>query len=569
MDKVDNLILFNNALMNYMTLLRDADNNLDAIRQDNHTLILKILFSSLIFILNKEDIKTIDEDPDCYINNQVLERIISKICTKKNNKYYMDEIELESKEEVIKTIRDKIAHGAFLIDKDTCNIVIRFNGGNAEIPGEKFIEFVSSLFMRFNYNTNETVYLRDKILVKIQEANIIKKRQNVNPFIKQIDIVKFKFEKNDGTSITPEDKSVIEDLINDVTNNNKSSRNPSMSAIRMEAELNKRLAYRNIHAYCEIEKMNNSIYGQSLKNFIKKNINKVSYLSIQDQYRLVINWYNKIKNNDNVLKTAMFYNIVLLRAIEHSEAKTTREILEETSSLSLWSSIMEMYLSTVLLSFYVHYQYPLENIMKLKDNLPEDEEYFDYSLLDLSFLHPDIFKLPEKREEDRINQLRSVEKGIERINNILRGYREQIDNVSRSITTTSDPNELYILNKALFKVSKNITLAQKEKRELEAKKIERAAAVDEYRIDLPNSYYRNRYLIEYIRNAISHGNVFFDYNETEGNIYKASIRFINDYEGETYLDLNASIIDFNKLFNYDNIFVISEFVEMKKQEKSI
>ena len=565
MNKVDNLILFNNALMNYMTLLRDPDANLESMKEDNNTLILKILFSALIFILNKEDIKTVDEDIDCYINDQMLEKIVSKICTKRNNKYFIDEVELESKEEILKTIRDKIAHGAFLIDNDNCNIIININGTNAEIPGKKFIDFVSSLFMRFNYNTNESIYRRDKIIIDINPKNRIKNRQNINPFLKAIDIINYTFEKENGY-ITPEDKDFIEDLINEYSNKRVKS-NSALTAVYISNLLNQRLASRGIKAKCFIEKMNSSIYGQSIKNFIRKNINQVGYLSADDQYRLVTNWYNKIRNNDNVLKTAMFYNIFLLRKIENTELQNIREILDETSSLSLWNSIMEMYLSTVLLSFYIHYQYPLENIMKLKDNLTEDEEYFDYSLLDLSSLKPTIFKLPEKREEDRIKQLNSVNKNLERVNNLIQGYIEQIRNINNNINSTDDPYELFILNKALVKVSKNLLTTKREQQELLAKKILKEEAVEEYRIDLPNSYYRNRFLIEYIRNAMSHGNVFFDYNETEGNINKASIRFINEYEGETYLDLNASIIDFNQLFNYSNLSMIAEFVEMKKQKE--
>jgi hypothetical protein len=476
----------------------------------------------------------------------------------------LDQIELESKEEVIKTIRDKIAHGAFLINPNTCDIIIKFNGNNAKIPGKNFIDFVSSLFLRPNYNTNETVYKRDRIAVNINRNNRIKNRQNVNPFLKQIYIVNYNFTK-EGGYITPDDKDLIEDLINK-TSVNQVDNNTVMSSLQIMSILNRELANRGIKAKCIIERMSASVYGQSLKNFIRKNINQLSYLSITDQYRLVSNWYNKIRHNDNVLKTAMFYNMVLLRTIETSEANTTREILEQTSSLSLWSSIMEMYLSTVLLSFYVHYQYPLENIMKLKDNLPDDAEYFDYSLLDLSFLKPDIFMLPKKREDDRRIQLLSAEKDLERIDNLLQEYNTQMTNILLRMARTTDPNQIFVYKKALNKVGKNISVTQIEKRECEAKKEDRKNAVAEYRIDLPNSYYRNRYLIEYIRNAMSHGDVFFDYNETEGSINKASIRFINDYEGETYLDLNVSIIDFNRLFNYDNISIIAEFLEMKKQE---
>ncbi len=565
MDKVDNLILFNNALMNYMTSLRDPDSSLDSIRKDNNTNILKILFSALILILNKEDIKTADEDAECYINEHALEKIISKICNKNTNKYYIGNIELETKEEVIKTIRDKIAHGAFLVDPSTCDIIIDFNGTNAKIPGKDFVDFVSSLFLRFNYNTNETIYNKNQLMINVHSSNRINNRQNINPFLKNIEIVSYSFEREDGY-ITPEDKEIIEDLLNSFKPIFKND-NSAVNTTHLMTLLNSELAKRGIKAKCKIEKMKNSIYGQSLRKFIKRNIKQMSYLSVEDQYDLVTNWYRKIRNNDNVLKTGMFYNIYLLRIIEKGNANSLREILEQSSGLSLWSSIMEMYLSSALLSFYVHYQYPLENIMKIKDNLQDEEEYFDYSLLDLSFLVPDIFKIPEKREEERATQLRSVEKNLEDVEKILKSYRNQMFNISLIIHKTDDPNKIFMYRKKISKVYKSYIQTQKNRQELEIKRRERKAAVEEYNIEKPNSYYRNRYLIEYIRNAISHGNVFFDYNETEGDIHKASIRFINDYEGTIYLDLNSSIMDFNKLFNYDNLSIISQFVAKKQQKK--
>ena len=74
MPQLDSLINFNHAFMSYKDFLFSENNTL--LSNTKNIKMLEVLFSCLNIIMNKDRIKTKDEDPSNYIDENILEQII-------------------------------------------------------------------------------------------------------------------------------------------------------------------------------------------------------------------------------------------------------------------------------------------------------------------------------------------------------------------------------------------------------------------------------------------------------------------------------------------------------------
>ena len=73
-------------------------------------------------------------------------------------------------------------------------------------------------------------------------------------------------------------------------------------------------------------------------------------------------------------------------------------------------------------------------------------------------------------------------------------------------------------------------------------------------------------MIEYIRNAISHGKVYYRFNENTQQRNTQQMMFINrDNRGEVSLRLNASLSEFNQIFNDYNTNLLVEHINLQEQ----
>ena len=79
-----------------------------------------------------------------------------------------------------------------------------------------------------------------------------------------------------------------------------------------------------------------------------------------------------------------------------------------------------------------------------------------------------------------------------------------------------------------------------------------------------NLHFKNRAIIEGIRNAIAHGNYEFN---IKGNVLDTEIVFNDIYEGNNTFQLKISFGDFEEMIN-KNYEVILNYIRGKKQQKN-
>ena len=79
-------------------------------------------------------------------------------------------------------------------------------------------------------------------------------------------------------------------------------------------------------------------------------------------------------------------------------------------------------------------------------------------------------------------------------------------------------------------------------------------------------YFRNRQIIEGMRNAISHGNVTIEDITTDNIINKTKIKFSDIYEGNLEFELATDLYSLENLFEGKNILANDVFIKFKKLE---
>lgn len=284
---------------------------------------------------------------------------------------------------------------------------------------------------------------------------------------------------------------------------------------------------------------------------------------------LISQWFYKLERNKNSkenLIEGIHYNIRLLNSLKEKKPTSLADYLYESGSPELQSSLIEMIITNDLLGFYIHYHYPLENLCKDKEEI--NDVYFDCRKLDLKILKPTIFIPPLGQVISYEQSAKGCQRRIEELSLKINSASKQHKTLESKLNSYQDQRTKDNLEIALKTIANQIKILQ-EKYKMEMASLEIIEKnIAEFSITSEDSYRYNRYLLEYIRNAIAHGNVYFDYSTCYGNSQKCQIRFLNIHENNELLDMTVSLSDFEKLFNSQNMQVFNEYLHELEKGKS-
>jgi len=554
MNKKSLLIMFNHFFMSYKDFLY---NNKELKINDEDLDTISFLFASLSFILNAESIKTQDEDPDEYLSQDILNNILTVIATHKEDGFYIsNQFVTSNSEELIKIIRNKIAHGAFSLDNSHQYIILDHNFQEYKIKIQDFIAFTIYLVDRISLYTTSKKYIRNNLYANTESLKAIRSSQDIPAFLSNIYYVEYEF-----TDVNPYDKDKIEQIMHIVpeflVTYEKTTHQRITSLV-----IKQLFSSYGIQVNPSIKPLSNTEDITTLQNFITEHLPYIQDFDVPSEVSLISNWFYKIKRNDNQsenIREGIIYNLQLLNELKKHQYSNVDDILTNSSSSGFQNSLLEMLVTSELLGFYIHYHYPLENLCKSKEN-SYDDTFFDCSKLDLSFIKPSLYILPEGQKNSYLDAERGTKRRLEEVSRKISSAQKQKDNLIAKLSQSSkDANQNNIIT-ALNHIQEQLGyLEDQETKELaNLEIIEKNLA--EFSLSTQDSYHYNRYLIEYIRNAIAHGNVEFNYNSSLGNYQKCILHFTNSYQGQQLFDLEISIQDFEKLFSSSNIAVLNDYL---------
>ena len=247
-------------------------------------------------------------------------------------------------------------------------------------------------------------------------------------------------------------------------------------------------------------------------------------------------------------------NMILLQEMERTNNFDLKELIKEKEN-DFFTSSTECFVSSLIAIFNARYTYPLETSYT-KDNaynLDRSDE-FDFGKLDLDFLNPSLIEinmsLLNEQEEKLLPNMAKIEKAKQSIT-VLKGNldKARLKNNQKGITFLENKikEEQEALVDVCFELNEDLKIYEKIK--------------DDYKLN--EKYYRNRAIIEGLRNSIAHGHVRIKRFESTGDIDDTVINFKDIYKGKLTFELSMTLKELEKLINLEVLLPTIEYLVEK------
>lgn len=547
---------FNNYIEEYG--LMDID-----LSKINYNLLMAIYSGFYLTITIDPLIEKIsDKDVKINLYPEFLNILVKKIAEDNGNGYTVGELSYKDAQTTLNKIRNKLAHGDFIVEND--QIIFEEKNKKGIIKITDLVSMIATLD------------------INIEKYKLTGKTVTINGNLKYV--------INRKVYGKPSFKKYCKDLI----------------TIIIEDE--PMLGYERDGAYINfVQKMRNKIIqifeedelsDKRIKEYIKINEQKLKFLGINLSYKIQtiydLEYYDQIKNNyveeygylknfdgaslakyllNKTLKLkegqfqkfnyskGIILNLNLMNVLKENPNMTISEILNQTDLNFIFVvDIDNAILASNLVGFYSFYQYGLEKGLteKGKYDLADltQNKTLDFSKLDLTLLddpnmniehtflsyNKDILKYKNKKR--KIEDI--IEKQREDLENYLEHTEQEKINKKKLEAMAGKLNDLYNEKQNIINLISDMEIFIKE-------------------FDFDN-YIKNINIVEHIRNAIAHGNIMLDEYSSTNN---KKIIIKDYYNDELYYEKELSIYDFATLFNIQNFYVLYSFLEDNINDKSI
>ena len=501
-----------------------------------------ISLSALLISLNKENIieKDSNKNLSILVDTPSYKEILNHFCIKKDNKYYIDEIEFTSHLECLDFIRNKLLHGDYHIKDD--EIYVKKDGKVGKI--------------RFSKLVNYSLVLGD--LTKCKDKEIESSIVLCSPYTggaltplttitERMYAVDFKVTVKGSRTIN----SSIINLLKDIENMARYFNlerclfvAPSVDkAIEFYSdELKKNKCTIEYKADYYIRKPNSKeVISRFLKEYKKLNDYKDITLKVITDYLTTNTFYCSKDNLNNSFETLTYQ---LLRNMPNAVG----DVLRHDAGDNAFTEEYGKELPFSILKFYCFFNYGLDKIhSSAQDTLLRDileGNKFDYSQLDLS-----LFDDPNMIEDITINNYNDQYQGIiNEYNKKDAAYKKALGDYNNYIAKVSTPNPT--VEAKLLSICNSFKDSFDKIKDLKDK-------ADNF--DL-NKYTKNLNIINHLRNSIAHGNYEIEDSDMDNKYF-----IFNDiYNGVNTYSLKIKCDDFSKLFTSKNI--IHDYLDKLSRE---
>ena len=517
----------------------------------------KVSFISNIMLGIKEDIVKnrgeLQYESRLFVNS--LEQAVLMIAKYDGNNYLLDNFSFPDAASLVAIVRNKLAHGKYVIDFDNNKIILRHKCQDISIDIDKLVNFVMVAFMNMLKEQEKTQYVRDICVFKTKEKQPKKRLtvlSDVRNVIKNIHVVSFNLFSKTDKKISKDAIQVLEDFI--------SYYNISPELALMSDLYKRTCVYLRRNGYdlsIGSKSLNNR---EAIDNMVKmfseqtKNLN----LDYSEQIKLIMpEVQRKIKgdyNNFNPIASNISH-LIILDGINKTKSTNFDKLSEYVTNMgidNLKFSYDELGMSIISM-FNAIFLYPLEDVFVSSGGYKIDRSLeFDFAALDLSMLNPSVISINEIPKDLAFQKYMSTLKRKEDIDSKIDVQKNNLKNVLGNL-------------KAEVAINNNISQLQNAYSIAVSDLIDAKLEYDLIDKDYKGNYeyFRNISIIEGIRNAIAHGNY-----KIYGNIdiMNSKMVFEDIYEGKLTFKLEVTYNEFLD-FLENNIDLVVQYVSGNKKVK--
>ena len=572
-EKAREIIDYHNGIASYYgylaTNLGDDAFDPELIKDEDNITHAKVALMALYFTTEKEKIvkkKEIVGGPanefDPKIIDDKLAKSIEIIAKKDVDGYTIGDYTDENPSNIIALIRNKFAHGKYSVDAENKIIHFYHKKGTIDMPvsiDDLFLLICQSVVNLTGYpKTNEVtrVHAEHHHVMDLGFKHI-SSREEAKKFLQVARFREFKFSTLDKRDL---EEDALEGFLAFL--DKRKEIGEDKGTVNYITDLFNKVAYKN---KCVLNSRKTKLTDEEIESILdyldsNTGMYDVEDLKYQAEYLLTLGVQKKMPNYEaNPILRGLIYNMHLLNGMDQGEFDF--EKLIEGKSSSMHQSAVECVVSGLLANFNALYIYPYEDVYLNGTRYAEDRfDQFDFSELDFSFINPKkltIYSAPLDQAQMEYNGKHSeAMKQLDKVNKAK-------ENLAKAEEKNNDKGIEYWENyiekeyKEYLKMIGNLIILQTDLQILQS----------DY--DINPDYFRNRAIVEGIRNAIAHGNITINKFVGPKLIDDITITFKDIYEGEVTFELEISIRDFEKLFQGRNMYPIIDFLNRKQKVYSI
>ena len=500
----------------------------------NNILSAQVSILSCLMFLVKEDI--VDKIAnDLTINNKILSQRISRIVLKVKDGYKIGDYVFSDINTLLSVIRNKLAHGDFIIDYD--NKKIRMNYDDAVISIK--IKSLSELIIGCYQALLNSVDARNIFLYTTvgNRKSRMQKESEVKRAIDNFKCMHIVFVRKDGTKV---DERRM-DKFNIAVNNYRDTQDLKFLYEFEKNELNDEYIF-------DYKVLTPNVSTQDKDGIVQAILSEkdITYL---EQLSFIGNSLSLLANNEIKSMILLVDNLIMLESMYNnygSDFDTCLNWIQEKYPNDTFDTSM-IYLAGIagfnsLFSYAFDNVYKNENLYTNGDNTGLEYDKLDLSKFDIAYVD---------YNENEINELRikvnAKEKELLKKQEKEKELRKNYDVVKNKGNTSAINNIFANLSDVIAKISSVNSEYLVLSNELNDKLMYYSNNIE---------YFKNKKIIEGIRNSIAHGN----YEITNiFDIGKCRIIFRDVYNGKLTFLASINFLDFMQMLE-DTIPILQSFI---------
>ena len=500
---------------------------------------------SSVFLATKE--KMVDKNNNILLPFSLMEKNVNLIANKTALGYEINGYVFKDTYTLVTTIRNKLAHGEYLIDFAHNRVILKVDGNDIVIPISKLSTFVVASFSSTiqNYNTN---FFSRKFVYSKSISGKDKERYSLSEYKNMISSY---YEYN--ISIKRKDGNQIEGYIFDIFNK-------IISSFAKTLDLKELLEFEKLvkNDY-EVTWNKISTKGENIDtvaNFLYNSVTpNTPYSSVmQIVGHEVDRLFNKEKFDNFSIINAGVYNLIMLDTI-----KQINFVNYELVTQAVANKYGYLYISTETLaqslisSFNALFAYGYDDVLHNKNEYQSlDLDGFDYSLIDTSLFIVDV----EKNDAGYIADLGVKENAIKNNINKLNNALVSCNNNLAKVTSVGNQKGINSIMGQINTINGKINVLTTNLKSIQTILNNANSYISTY-----SSLIKNEKIINGIRNSIAHGNYKVVLKET---LKDSLIEFTDFYEGEITFKASISIDNFVE-FLHQSALEIEKYLPSKEK----
>lgn len=513
----------------------------DFILQKDYFYMAKFSLAICCLLVVKEEL--IEGSKNNFVCKTIDEGILNcvkKVATKTKNGFEIDGFTFKNSEEIVGLIRNKLAHGEFVIDLENKKVSFKLEDSMMSLGMTNVINMISESMDYYYLNTSNTEYQKDIIAInKIDKTRTkpLKTKSEIKGFLRTLSKMSFSLKKQDG--------GPLDDNIAKTADNVISAYEKDFSLDLLIKAKNK-FAQKGYSFDWEKTSLKSDLIDDTT-NYIYKNYPK--NIPYEYQIRFMKRDLESRLNPKKHLVKSLQKNMMLLEIAYKNQTVNYGEVLEEYQKECSYDTVgIEELATTSFALFESLFSYGNDKFLENSNEytfLPSDG--LDYSTLDLSSINVLYINKDNGFKNSIQIELISKKKKITEIDAKISKNEQSLVQVTKSGNLKA---------KAILESNLQKSYQERDKmyEELKALLI-RLNEINLYE-SFNESHLRNKVIINGIRNSISHGN--YKIETVENRIDK--IVFEDIYEGVLTFKCEVTITEFINMI-YKNEKPIEEFLD--------